>query len=336
MSNNIIKSNLFKEIIGQKNAISILRSAINHEHIAPAYLFSGPNGVGKKLTVFKFVEGLLGNGNPSERVCQRITRSNHPDLLWIEPTYSNQGKLVPQSIAEREGINRRNPSQIRLDQIRSITRFLSKEPVEAQAGVVVIESAEKMGEASSSALLKTLEEPGKGILILITARPESLLETIRSRCQQIPFTLLNSKDMTRVMKQIQSEKELINKYSGDLQNQFKKKVITRISNGSPGAYLENLNIWETIPEELWPNIQSLPKEPIECLSFARNLTDALDCEQQIWLLNLLQNLIWDKTLNSQAIKRLDKLRSHLLSFVQPRLAWEVALLEINQALARSS
>ncbi len=77
-------------------------------------------------------------------------------------------------------------------------------------------------------------------------------------------------------------------------------------------------------------INTLPTTAINALSLAREVTENLDIEQQLWIIDWLQHNIWNKNMNSQKIKQLELLRKHLMSFVQPRLAWEVALLKLAQ------
>jgi hypothetical protein len=91
----------------------------------------------------------------------RVRQRNHPDLLWVEPTYMNQGKRLSTKEAEEAGLKRKAPPQIRLEQVREIGEFLSRPPLEAGRSVVVLEQAETMGEGAANGLLKTLEEPGK-------------------------------------------------------------------------------------------------------------------------------------------------------------------------------
>ena len=157
----------FDCLVGQEAIEVTLSQALITSRIAPAYLFTGPQGVGQCLAARRFLEGLITGGATSIKERNRLGKMNHPDLIWIEPTYMNQGVLVPKSLAKKEGINKRNPPQIRLEQIKIIQRFLSKNPIETNLGMVVIEAVEAMNESSSNALLKTLEEPGNGLLILI-------------------------------------------------------------------------------------------------------------------------------------------------------------------------
>ena len=184
---------LFNDLVGQKTAISLLKATLVKGHIAPAYLFSGPNGIGRKLAAMRFLEGVLAKDNLTKSNRSRLENLNHPDLMMVEPSYLFQGNIIPRSIANEAKINRKSPPQIRLDQIRDVTRFLAKKPIESRLGMVLIDEVETMNEASSNALLKTLEEPHNGVLILISSRPDQLLDTIQSRCQTIPFRPLSKR-----------------------------------------------------------------------------------------------------------------------------------------------
>ena len=151
---------LFSDLVGQPQAVSLLEAALSHERVAPAYLFAGPDGVGRRLAALRFLEGVLQGGQDDRRERRRLEARNHPDLLWVEPSYSHQGRLIPRSEAEEAGVSKRTPPQLRLDQIREVSRFLARQPLESPRGLVVIEDPEAMAESAANALLKTLEEPG--------------------------------------------------------------------------------------------------------------------------------------------------------------------------------
>ncbi len=320
-----IESNeVFKDVIGQELAISLLSATLKHKRIAPAYLFTGSDGVGRRLTTKRFLEALITGGFSVSRERQRIEGLNHPDLTWVEPTYIHQGKLIPQSIADQAVINKKVSPQIRLDQIKELTSFLINQPIEASLSMAVIEDAEKMNEAAANALLKTLEEPKSGLLILISKRPERLIPTILSRCQVIPFKTLKSDDIKKIFSKIQSTQKI------DLSIGFDQKELFMLSNGSPGALIENINTWKELPDKLLSRMQKLPKQSIDALALAKDLTETIDGEQQIWLISWLEINLWNKSHNSKEIKILENLHSQLISFVQPRLAWEIALLKLSE------
>ena len=316
---------IFEDVIGQETAVLLLKAALEKSHFAPAYLFAGPEGVGRKLSALRFLEGFLNKGEQSFRERRRLEKSNHPDLYWIEPTYSFQGQLIEKSKALEASVNKKNRPQIRLEQIRTISKKLCQKPIEAKKTMVIIEDVEEMPEAASNALLKTLEEPGDGLIILISERPEKLLKTIRSRCQKIPFYRLNKPSIETIFSKMNTIHE--NKINPFEESHYSE--ILKLADGSPGAFLKHAKIWDSIPKEIWPKLKEISKEPIKKLDLAKIITDLLDNEQQLWLINWMQQYFWNESKNSEDIKTLEKLRSHLYSYVQPRLAWEVALLELN-------
>src|SRR3954469_8511233 len=141
-----------------------------------AYLFRGPRGAGKRAAARAFAAEILATGAADDPDDARrralLDPSPHPDLVWLAP--SGAQHLV-EAVRER------------------VIRAASYRPFEGSRRVFVLESAEAMRDESQNALLKTLEEPpGFAHLILLSSEPESLLETIASRCQPIEFAALPS------------------------------------------------------------------------------------------------------------------------------------------------
>ena len=313
---------VFEDLIGQPLAVNLLASALTSQRLAPAYLFAGPDGVGRRLAALRFLEGMLAETGSSPRQRRRLEERNHPDLLWVEPTFQHQGRLLTRVEAEEAGIGRRTPPQLRLEQIRGVSRFLARQPVEARRGMVVIETAEAMAESAANALLKTLEEPGHGLMILLSASPERLLSTIRSRCQLIRFLRLDAEALDQVLLRCDAVAD-------------DPPEILAMAAGSPGALLEHRRHWNALPDDFRQRLQTPPDQAMDALALARDLSDVLDGEQQLWLINWWQQRLWRQNGDSAALERLERLRRQLLSFVQPRLAWEVALLDLVQQGAKS-
>ena len=313
----------FKNIYGQDLAIEILTSSISKQHIAPAYLFSGPEGVGKRKTAKVFINAILDRNFDKESTKRKIESNNHPDLLWIEPSYIVQGKSISQTKARSESVSMKSPPQIRLNQIKEIIEFLSKKPFESERSIVIIEDIERINESASNALLKTLEDTNTGLFILITQRPEKLLSTIRSRCQIVPFIRLNDNYVNKIIQKLEVTEEI-----DEITNEKIKELID-FSHGSPGRYLINLQFWLGISSSLRQKLEIKFDNQIELLKLAKEITDELNIEQQLWLVDFEQNRVWIKKNNSNIVKKLEDLRKQLLNYVQPRLAWEVTLLEIN-------
>lgn len=128
----------FAILIGQSQAVELLERAIATDRLAPAYLFTGTAGIGRRLAAECFLESLLSSSR------SRILNRNHPDLLWVEPTYLHQGKRLTAIEAEAAGVKRKTPPMIRLEQIREVSQFLSRPPLEAARSAIVIEQAETM------------------------------------------------------------------------------------------------------------------------------------------------------------------------------------------------
>jgi DNA polymerase III subunit delta' len=341
----------FSDLVGQTQAVTLLRRAVVLQRIAPGYLFVGPNGTGKSLAATGFAELLLSAGStppsdpmtPSDPVLMRRIRDrNHPDLLWVEPTYLHNGQLLTPSQAAESGVKRKSPPRIRLPQIRDIARFLSRPALESARTVVVIEQAERMAEAAANALLKTLEEPGKATLILLAPDQQTLLPTLISRCQSVAFRRLSHEHMAQVLTTT-GHPEIL-----------QSDEVMAIAQGSPGRAIESWAQLQTMPPDLLSRLARPPTTLREALEMARDISQALDTEIQLWLIDYLQHRYWHTDYwhtdycqtgtsgapnaadlkSSDAIAILEKARSYLLSFVQPRLAWEITLSQMAQRSVR--
>jgi DNA polymerase-3 subunit delta' len=132
---------------------------------AHAYLFHGPPGVGKRAAAFAFAAELLGDGG-------RVARRAHPDLYVLEPL----------------------GDQIRIDAVRALRRDLHMRPFEAARRVYLILGADGLNDDAADALLKDLEEPPSyAVVVLVADDLGPLPETIRSRCQLVPFRRLSER-----------------------------------------------------------------------------------------------------------------------------------------------
>jgi len=171
----------FGQILGHERQKDILRRAIASGRLAHAYLFEGPEGIGKGLMALALVRAVFcqdGSGCGSCQACRKVDHHNHPDLHLLEA----------------EG------ASIKIEQIRRLQKELSYRPLEAPKKVCLIDGAEKMNPSAGNALLKTLEEPnGDALLILLTSQPEGVLSTIRSRCQRLPFVRLPQDKLRQVL-----------------------------------------------------------------------------------------------------------------------------------------
>lgn len=313
----------FNTLIGQEQAIALLQGAIASGRIAPAYLFAGSPGVGRSLAARAFIELLFCQDIPPEQhlsLQKRLRQGNHPDLLWVEPTYLHNGSRLSAQEAAQKGLIRKTPPQIRLEQIREIAQFLGRSALLASRQVVVLEQAETMAEAAANGLLKTLEEPGKATLILIAPSVESLLPTLVSRCQRIPFYRLAQENMKTVLRKAGHEAIL------------KESSVLAIAQGSPGEAIAAFAQLQAIPPKLLAELTKLPKTPRKAMELAQEIDKTLDSEAQLWLVDYLQHSYWQSRCSSSIIQQLEQARKYLLGYAQPRLVWEVTLLELSQVI----
>ena len=305
----------FAPVVGQNQAVELLKQAVAKNRIAPAYLFVGSSGVGRSLTAQCFLELLFTQNHQDTTIIKsKIAKRNHPDLLWVQPSYQYQGKLLTASEASEKGLKRKAPPIIRLEQIREITNFLSRPPLEASRNVVVLEQAETMAESAANALLKTLEEPGKATLILIAPTPDSLLTTLVSRCQKIPFYCLDTASMSQVLR-LSGNGEILN-----------YPTVLNLAAGSPGKAIEAYEQMQNIPLDLLSSCTQVPQNYRSALELAKQVDKALDNEAQLWLVDYLQQVYWQNLRQPNIIQQLEKSRKSLLSYAQPRLVWECMFL----------
>ncbi|MDD1422472.1 DNA polymerase III subunit delta' [Dolichospermum sp. ST_sed1] len=315
---------MFSPLVGQQQAVELLTQSVKQNRVAPAYMFVGADGVGRSLAARCFIELLFSSSVKPDQIPilkNRIRQRNHPALLWVEPTYQYQGQRLTPAEAAEKGVKRKAPPVIRLEQIREITQFLSRPPLEALRNVIVLEQAETMAESAANALLKTLEEPGKATLILIVPSPESVLPTLVSRCQKVPFYRLDTAAMTQVLTQTGNAEIL------------QHPEVLNIAAGSPGNAILSYQQLQNIPSEFIAQVKKTPTSYRQALELAKKIDKELDSEAQLWLIDYLQQYYWQQIHEPKIIQQLEKTRKHLLCYAQPRLVWEctfLALFQISQ------
>ncbi|MDH5753183.1 MAG: DNA polymerase III subunit delta' [Deltaproteobacteria bacterium] len=179
----------FESIRGQERALEFLRSVLRNGRVPSAFLFHGPHHLGKRSAALAFAMALNCTG-PGEQgqprlrgclvcpSCRKISEELHPDVETVSP----KGR------------------DIRIDQIREVQETLGLIPFEARKRVIVVSQAERMNLQAANAFLKTLEEPpGDTLIILCAENPGRLLETIRSRCLPVRFSLLGEQTLRELL-----------------------------------------------------------------------------------------------------------------------------------------
>jgi DNA polymerase-3 subunit delta' len=195
----------FRQVIAHRRVLSLLSRSVAGGSLPPSLIFSGPDGVGKRLVAeavaqalncpSPVIQGPMLESKPVLELkpvpelkydacgtcaaCRRIARGVHPDVLMIAP-----------------GEN----GSIRIDQVRDAIDSTIYRPFEGKRRVTVIDDADALVPAAQNALLKTLEEPPpSSVFIVVTSRPDSLLPTLRSRCAQIRFARLSAAEVAAVL-----------------------------------------------------------------------------------------------------------------------------------------
>jgi DNA polymerase III subunit delta' len=177
---------------GQGRAIDALRAALKADAVHHAYLFIGPEGVGKELAAVGLAQALLCTRAPLEgcgecEACGRVQRRNHPDVVWLMP----EAEWVARGLAGRSDFQGTPSRELRVEQVRGLQERLSLHALEGHRKLALVASAERMNDAAQNAFLKTLEEPPPHTtLVLIASAEDRLLPTIRSRCARIQFAPL--------------------------------------------------------------------------------------------------------------------------------------------------
>ena len=164
----------FARILGHPRLRGLLARAVGRRRLPPALLFSGPSGVGKKTLALAVGRALLCEGDDGDAcdgcaACSRAARGLHPDAILVEP----------------------DGASIKIEQVRDAVREIAGRPFEGRARAFVFDEAHLVTEQAQNALLKSLEEPpATSHVFLVTASPQALLPTIRSRCQTLRFSPL--------------------------------------------------------------------------------------------------------------------------------------------------
>ncbi|MBM4086827.1 MAG: DNA polymerase III subunit delta' [Planctomycetes bacterium] len=199
----------FKAVRGQDHVARIFQTVIGKGRLAHAYIFLGPQGIGKRLFAKELAKALVCSrarraGGPQQamlgapkaedasppadacdecRTCKMVEANNHPDV----------------SLVAREA---KREKFVKIDRIRELQDAISLKPVEGGYKVFVVDEAERMNEEAANCFLKTLEEPPpRSLLILLATTLESLPATIISRCQVVRFLPLSAALVAELLQQ---------------------------------------------------------------------------------------------------------------------------------------
>ncbi|MHB8770368.1 MAG: DNA polymerase III subunit delta' [Syntrophales bacterium] len=175
------------ELYGQDQPLAVLKNAMANNRIAHAYLFYGMEGIGKRTAAALFARAVNCESESPPCTtcasCRKALHQNHPDIVTI----SAEGQFI------------------KIGAVKELQEQMKFRPREGRRRVVVMPEADRMNAPAANALLKTLEEPSAGnILLLTTSRPHALPLTILSRCQHLRFTPLPREDVARYLRERES------------------------------------------------------------------------------------------------------------------------------------
>jgi DNA polymerase-3 subunit delta' len=212
----------WKKIIGQERVKGLLQKALSSEQIAHAYLFFGPEGIGKDALVLEFAKTLSCTTKNTEACdscnsCKQFDALQHPNINLIFPLPVGKNEKtgddpfiglsdaqmgdIRHQIAQKAHdpyyqIEIEKANFIKINSVRSVKREASMSTLEAGRKIFLIFNADQMNAEASNSLLKTLEEPLPGtMLLLTTSSKDQLLPTIISRCQEIRCDLLKEEEI---------------------------------------------------------------------------------------------------------------------------------------------
>jgi DNA polymerase III delta' subunit len=221
----------FSGVIGHDRVVDLLRREVPSP--AQAYLFTGPDSVGKGTLAVRFAAALLcsedGQHEVECRSCRLVRMGAHPDVTVVEP----------------EGA-----SSLGVDQARTVVTRASLRPVESDKSVFLFPEAGSMTEQAANALLKTLEEPTASVLFLLVAESEDdFPATVASRCRTIHIGRVPLPTMVGALEERGMERSIA-------------ESVAVVSGGRPGLALALMDqpevaqfrdLWLSIPGQVTPH-----------------------------------------------------------------------------------
>ncbi|WP_055668447.1 DNA polymerase III subunit delta' [Desnuesiella massiliensis] len=272
-----------KDFIGHENIIRSFDMAIASEKLSHAHLIVGEDGLGKSVVAKDFALKILGKKDNKQ----------YADILEF----------------------RNSKKSIGVDEIRKIIDETNKKPYEGDKKVVIIYDGDKLTTQAQNAFLKTIEEPPKGVYIIILSENiEAILNTIRSRCQIHKLKRLSVDEI----------REFISKKYGDLDSKY-IDIINTFSDGIPGRaekFIED-NVFNELRALILDIIKKISEKNINnIIKYEENLIKYKDFYEEIlniFLLYIRDIIMYKELGNDNYILNRDKIHeikelSNMLSF----------------------
>ena len=277
---------MFDHLIGNERVKQLLRRTLETGRVAGAMLFTGEEGVGKKLFALEIAKALNCRSPRGSEACDtcpscvRSVKFNYPQssesddwkgIIWTD--HPDVGMVVA-------------PKRVLLvEQMRLIEREANYRPYEGKARLFLIEDADKLNDSSANALLKVLEEPPHtSHIVLLTARPAMLLPTIRSRCQMIRFAPISAAEIEKFL----VENKIANASEARIRARVARGSLGRALDGGFDDYLRQRESIVTILKAL-----AVSDDRIQLLRSAEEFNDARHKDEYESSLDILETLIRD-------------------------------------------
>lgn len=302
---------------GWRKAISLLEQ----DRLPHALMLTGPAEIGKHRFAMALAQRVLclapvsGESCTACKACKLFLAATHPDFLLVEP--------------EAEG------KAIKVDQVRALAEFATRTASLGAYRAIVVCPGEAMNINAANAFLKTLEEPGDGVVILLVVhQPGRILPTIRSRCRIFPFSLPGREDVAGWLRN-----------NGDTSRDIDQ--VMALSGGRPlrGQRLLETDLWNQL-QLFGETLESLASNTLPVLDAARVLQGFSSADAMEWFQYLvyekLKAIAVDEPLLCQRMFRfLDRLnlaRQRLISTANPnpQLVWEEVLMDWKSMLDLSN
>jgi len=309
-----------------------------------ALLLAGPEGLGRTRLATEYALALNCEADEPGarpclvcRSCRLISQHAHPDLALVAPGDSFCKPRAGESAHERHP----NSRDIRVCQIRGVAELIARYPVEARFRVVLIEPAERLNRESQAALLKTLEEPPPHTaFVLVSAAPEAIAETIRSRCRRIDVRPVPTAELVAGLLERGADEATA-------------RAIARAARGRPARALRILEQPDLLgdADRLLERCRAVAAAAAsERLAYAGELAERyrrdrtlvageLDAWEAFWETRLREAAGREREAARAAVTALRAIaqtRRDLLTNVQPRLAFDLMLLRFPRVTLGSS
>lgn len=192
---------MFDTLVGNEQVKAVIRRLMKGGRVPNSLLFAGDEGVGKRQFAFEIARAFVCTSPVDLTACHVCSACKRVDKIVL-PTSDKGEDFDRIFFSEHPDVGTVVPFKrnVRIGSIRALEREANFNPYEAAARFFIVDAAEKMADPAANALLKTLEEPPPTThIFLITSRPDSLLPTIRSRCQMLRFAPVETDKIERYL-----------------------------------------------------------------------------------------------------------------------------------------